>query len=113
MSAVAGSSGGGRKGSKDPTKKKIPDSRSGNEDDEDGPKKRNECHLCVRRLNVSFEEHRVDCPGERDWSGEFRCMLPKCNEVVRYFGEMLRHWRLNHRGHRMPEKMRNRLRYVL
>ena len=109
MSAVAGSSGGDRKGSNDPTKKK--DSKGGRDDDEEGQKRsgRFQCHICQRNLNISLEEHELDCPGERDWSGEFRCMYPGCGETVRYFGEVLRHWRQSHGKYTMPERMKNRL----
>ena len=116
MAAVAGSSGGGgRKGGNDPTKKRTPDSKGGYdeddyEDEEDRPGKgRVKCLVCKRNVPVSLAEHRQDCPQERDWSGEFRCNHVGCGETVRYFGELLRHWRLNHGDEVMPDRLRNRL----
>ena len=114
MAAVARLSGGGRKGSNDPFKKREPDSKGGHDDDdeEDGPGKgKTKCKVCKRWLKISLTEHRPDCPQETDWSGEFRCFHPGCGETVRYYGELLRHWRLNHGNEEMPARMRNRLWY--
>ena len=115
MSAAVGSSGGGgRKGSDDPFKKREPESKASYDEDEDeeeddAGKNKVKCKVCKRWLNVSLAEHCQDCPKEQDWSGEFRCFHPGCGATVRYYGELLRHWRQNHGNEEMPARMRNRL----
>ncbi len=103
MSTKAGPSRGSRRGSEAVSRK---------DDEEDGGH-REQCPTCLRWVTKGLKAHKPDCPGERDFTGKFDCLIPGCDNSSAYYSDMLRHFRLLHPGQEMPEEMKNYRRYFL